>query len=76
VTGLEPATSGVTGRRSNQLSYTRSGRRQRLGWAVESVKGICRDLRKPAIIKCPGECLCVGTRGQRRNGCRRQVSIF
>ena len=22
VTGLEPATSGVTGRRSNQLSYT------------------------------------------------------
>ena len=26
VTGLEPATSGVTGRRSNQLSYTRSGK--------------------------------------------------
>ena len=25
-TGLEPATSGVTGRRSNQLSYSRSGR--------------------------------------------------
>ena len=29
-TGLEPATSGVTGRRSNQLSYSRS---QRLGRA-------------------------------------------
>ena len=28
VTGLEPATSGVTGRHSNQLSYTRAvGRR-------------------------------------------------
>jgi hypothetical protein len=28
VTGLEPAASGVTGRRSNQLSYTRAGHRQ------------------------------------------------
>ena len=25
VTGLEPATSGVTGRHSNQLSYTPAG---------------------------------------------------
>ena len=32
VTGLEPAASGVTGRRSNQLSYTptRAGERKRI----------------------------------------------
>jgi hypothetical protein len=29
VTGLEPATSGVTGRHSNRLSYTRALRRRR-----------------------------------------------
>ena len=29
VTGLEPAASGVTGRRSNQLSYTRFQKRER-----------------------------------------------
>ncbi len=28
VTGLEPATSGVTGRHSNRLSYTRANDRQ------------------------------------------------
>ncbi len=41
VTGLEPATSGVTGRHSNQLSYTRIGsglEDEGLGAAAPAVK--------------------------------------
>jgi hypothetical protein len=36
-TGLEPATSGVTGRRSNQLSYSRmSHKSQRRRWDLKA----------------------------------------
>ena len=34
LTGLEPATSGVTGRHSNQLSYNRATRLFASSWAV------------------------------------------
>ena len=37
-TGLEPATSGVTGRRSNQLSYSRFGGAEALGRPRSGVK--------------------------------------
>ena len=38
-TGLEPATSGVTGRRSNQLSYSRSGKLNSSAQRVVDVSG-------------------------------------
>src|SRR5580693_1312657 len=38
VTGLEPATSGVTGRRSNQLSYTPVREECRIGHSPSQVK--------------------------------------
>jgi hypothetical protein len=37
-TGLEPATSGVTGRRSNQLSYSPAGEREPIRQARAQVK--------------------------------------
>ena len=41
-TGLEPATSGVTGRRSNQLNYDPAWVRESEKFEVESVKARSR----------------------------------
>jgi hypothetical protein len=46
VTGLEPAASGVTGRRSNQLSYTPVAKGFRLRFSPPPVK---EDGRQPAL---------------------------
>ena len=45
VTGLEPATSGVTGRRSNQLSYTRISVSGGVKGEMVSVKRAARKLQ-------------------------------
>ena len=47
VTGLEPATSGVTGRRSNQLSYSRSGEREAFLQRAVRVPVPYRQVKRP-----------------------------
>jgi hypothetical protein len=74
VTGLEPATSGVTGRRSNQLSYTRSGRAQ----AVEPPTAIVKQPpgkaipARPVTIGFPGEWAVTGS-NRRPSRCKRDA---
>ncbi len=48
-TGLEPAASGVTGRRSNQLSYAPEGREAGIKTATPLVKALSglKDAKKP-----------------------------
>lgn len=44
-TGLEPATSGVTGRHSNQLSYARAARRHKQRWRFMIASPPCQAKR-------------------------------
>ena len=48
-TGLEPATSGVTGRRSNQLSYSRSDRVTRGEVDLKAPSIQVKEVEKPHI---------------------------
>src|SRR5215510_13914367 len=52
-TGLEPAASAVTGRRSNQLSYSRGCRNQLDPRRIEGIKASLR-LVKAVASACPG----------------------
>jgi hypothetical protein len=71
VTGLEPATSGVTGRHSNQLSYTRASRVATVGRDVavnyEVHRGVSSDPGKGFDVPV-NSFLKAAAEARRRNG--------
>ena len=71
VTGLEPAASGVTGRRSNQLSYSRSQKRAPRGtrWPrSDDLRGLPREVKFDRPLAHCWPAISAGDCGCRRQG--------